>query len=59
MLRKPAHFIIYLSTLQKPAAGAGFCNVLKYKADTFYLSTIHKPALIIDYRAPQSTGRLT
>ena len=44
MLRKPAHFIIYLSTLQKPAARAGFCNVLKYKADTFYLSTIQKPA---------------
>ena len=33
MLRKTAHFILYLSTLQKPAAGAGFCNVLKYKAD--------------------------
>ena len=44
MLRKPAHFIFYLSTLQKPAAGAGFCNVLKYKDDTFYLSTIQKPA---------------
>ena len=44
MLRKPAHFIFYLSTLQKPAAGAGFCNVLKYKADTFYLCTIQKPA---------------
>ena len=44
MLRKPAHFILYLSTLQKPAAEAGFCNVLKYKADTFYLSTIQKPA---------------
>ena len=44
MLRKTAHFILYLSTLQKPAAGAGFCNVLKYKADTFYLSTIQKPA---------------
>ena len=34
MLRKQVHFILYLSTLQKPAAGAGFCNVLKYKADT-------------------------
>ena len=44
MPRKPAHFIFYLSTLQKPAAGAGFCNVLKYKDDTFYLSTIQKPA---------------
>ena len=44
MLRKPAHFIFYLSTLQKPAARAGFCNVLKYKGDTFYLSTIQKPA---------------
>ena len=44
MLRKTAHFILYLSTLQKPAAGAGFCNVLKYKTDTFYLSTIQKPA---------------
>ena len=44
MLRKPAHFIFYLSTLQKTAAGAGFCNVLKYKDDTFYLSTIQKPA---------------
>ena len=44
MLRKPVHFILYLSTLQKPAAGAGFCNVLKYKADTFYLSTIQKLA---------------
>ena len=30
--------------LQKPAAGAGFCNILKYKADTFYLSRIQKPA---------------
>ena len=37
MLRKPAHFIFYLSTLQKPAAGAGFFNVLKYKDDTFLL----------------------
>ena len=36
MLGKTAHFILYLSTLQKQAAGAGFCNVLKYKADTFY-----------------------
>ena len=44
MLRKPAHFIFYLSTLWKPAAGGSFCNVLKYKADTFYLSTIQKPA---------------
>ena len=44
MLRKPAHLILYLSTLHKPAAGAGLCNVLKYKADTFYLSTIQKPA---------------
>ena len=44
MLRKPAHLIFYLSTLQIPAAGAGFCNVLKYKADTFYLSTIQKLA---------------
>ena len=44
MLRKPVHFILYLSTLQKPAAGAGFCNVLKYKVDTFYLSTIQKLA---------------
>ena len=44
MLRKTAHFILYLSMLQKPAAGAGFCNALKYKADTFYLSTIQKPA---------------
>ena len=44
MLRKTAHFILYLSTLQKPAAGAGFCNLLKYKADTFYFSTIQKPA---------------
>ena len=44
MLRKPVHFILYLSTLQKPAAGAGFCNVLKYKADTFYFSTIQKLA---------------
>ena len=44
MLREPAHLISYLSTLQKPAAGAGFCNVLKYKADTFYLSRIQKPA---------------
>ena len=44
MLRKPVHFILYLSTLQKPAAGAGFCNVLKYKADTFYLSTLQEPA---------------
>ena len=33
-MHKPAHLIFYLSTLQKPAAGAGFCNVLKYKADT-------------------------
>ena len=47
MLRKPAYFIFYLSTLQKPAAGAGFCNVLKYKADTFYLSTIQKPAPVL------------
>ena len=44
MLRKPAHFIFYLSTLPKPAAGAGFGNVLKYKAVTFYLGTIQKPA---------------
>ena len=44
MLRKPTHFIFYLSTLQRPAARAGFCNVLKYKADTFHLSTIQKPA---------------
>ena len=44
MPRKAAHFIFYLSTLQKPAAGAGFCNVLKYKDDTFYLSTIQKLA---------------
>ena len=44
MLRKPVHFILYLSTSQKPAAGAGFCNILKYKANTFYLSTIQKPA---------------
>ena len=44
MPRKGAHFIFYLSTLQKPAAGAGFCNILKYKDDTFYLSTIQKPA---------------
>ena len=45
MLRKTAHFILYLSTLQKPAPAAGFCNVLKYKADTFYLSTIQKPGI--------------
>ena len=44
MLRKPAHLILYLSMLQKPAAGAGFSNILKYKADNFYLSTIQKPA---------------
>ena len=44
MPHKPAHFIFYLSTLQKPAAGAGFYNVLKYKAGTFYLSMIQKPA---------------
>ena len=44
MLRKPAHLIFYVSTLQKPPEEAGFCNVLKYKADTFYLSTIQKPA---------------
>ena len=44
MLRKPAHLILYLSTLQKPAAGAGFCNVLKYKFNTFYLSMIQKLA---------------
>ena len=44
MLRKPAHFIFYLSTLQKPAAGASFCHVLKYKADSFHLSMIQKPA---------------
>ena len=47
MLRKPAHFIFYLSMLQKPAAGAGFCNVLKYKDDTFYLSPIQKPAPVL------------
>ena len=45
MLRKPAHFIFYLGTVQKRAAGAGFCTVLKYKAETFYLSTIQKPPL--------------
>ena len=39
MLRKPATSFF---TLSRP--GAGFCNVLKYKADTFYLSTIQKPA---------------
>ena len=52
MLRKPAHLIFYLSTLQKSAAGAGFCNLqgpvsvtyFKYKSDTFYLGTIQKPA---------------
>ena len=44
ILGKPVHFIFYLSTLQKPAAGADFRNELKYKADTFYLSTIQKPA---------------
>ena len=45
MPSKPAHFILYLSTLQKPASGAGFCNVLnKYKADTSHLGTIQKPA---------------
>ena len=44
MLREPAHLIFYLSMLQKPAAGAGFCNILKYKADSFYLSRIQKPA---------------
>ena len=44
ILRKPAHFIFYFSSLQKPAPAAGFCNELKYKADTFYLSTIQKPA---------------
>ena len=44
MLRKAAHLIFNLSTLQKPAAGTGFCNVLKYKINTFYLSTIQKLA---------------
>ena len=48
MLRKPAHWIFYLNTLQKPAAGAGFCNVFKYKADTFNLRTIQKPAPDVD-----------
>ena len=47
MLRKPAHLIFYLSTSHKPASGAGLCNVLKYKAHTFYLSTIQKPAPVI------------
>ena len=42
MLQKPAQLIYYSSSLQKPAAGAIFCNVLKYKADTFYLSMIQK-----------------
>ena len=37
MLRKPAHFIFHLSTLQKPAPA-----LLKYKADTCYLSTIQE-----------------
>ena len=37
MLRKPAHLIFYLSTLHKPAAGAGLCNMLKYKINTFLL----------------------
>ena len=43
MLRKPAHFIFNLNTLQKTAAGADFWNVRTYKADTFYLSTTQKP----------------
>ena len=38
MLRKPAHLIFYLSMF-------GLCNVLKYKVDTFYLSSLQKPAL--------------
>ena len=37
MLRKPDHLIFYLSTLHKPAAVAGLCNVLKHKVDTFSL----------------------
>ena len=44
MLGKPANFNIYLSTLQKPTVGVGFCNILKYKADTFYIGTIQKAA---------------
>ena len=44
MLGKPANFIIYLSTLQKPTAGAGFSNVLMYKTDTIYIGTIQKAA---------------
>ena len=43
MLRKKAHLIFYLSTLQKPTAVASLCNILKYKIDTFYLGSIQKP----------------
>ena len=39
MLPKPAHLIFYLSTLQKQAAVAGLCKVLKYKVNTFYPSS--------------------
>ena len=34
MLRKPAHIIFHLCTLQELAAGANFCNEVKYKAVT-------------------------
>ena len=47
MLRQPAHFIFYLSMLQKPAAVAGFCNILKYKADNFYLSTDRQTDILL------------
>ena len=47
MLRKSAHLILYVSTLQKPAAGAGFCNILKYKADNFYLSTDRQTDILL------------
>ena len=30
--------------LKKSAAGASFCNILKYKINTFYLSRIQKLA---------------
>ena len=43
MLRKPAHLILYC----KYVTETGFCNVLKYKVDTFYLSLIQKPAPVL------------
>ena len=45
---------VYRNTLQKPA---GFCNELKYKADTFYLSTIQKLAPGVNHFAQSDQTR--